>query len=158
MKLRIKSEQGIAHVALIAVVAVAVVAAGAGLLVLNKNKGQNEGKLKADAAGAYSSICGSGYNLKHTQDGYGFKLYNYKNAAGRGCALTINDNWGAASTLYVGAGRSSGRDGQMWTTYDTDGPKTYRYYAGPIYYPHDVGVVVSGEKNGHRTSWKLTTE
>ena len=156
MKFRIKSEQGVAHMALIAVVVVAVVAAGAGFLVY-KHKSPNNGKLKADAAGAYSSICGSGYNLKHTQDGNGFKLYNYKNAAGRGCALVVNDNWGTAANLAVGAGRPSGRDGQMWTSYGYDSGR-YRYYAGPIYYPQDVGVRLSGSKDGHSTSWTLTSE
>ncbi len=159
MKL-MKSQQGVAHLALIAVVVVAVVAAGAGFLVYNKNKGPSNGALKADAAGAYSSICtdnlpGVGYNLKHTRDGAGFKLYIYKNADNRGCALVVNDNWGAAATLGVKACHAyfSGGNGGC-SLISQDGPKTYRYYAGPISFSYnDANVVVTGSKNGNTAKW-----
>lgn len=151
MKFRIKSEQGVTHIALIAVVTVAVVAAGAGFLVY-KHKSPNNDKLKADASGAYSTLCGPGYNLRHTQDGDGFKLYNYKNAAGRGCALVVNDAWGTKSLLEVSVTLPPN------TSFWNSDMGNYKYYAGPIYYPHRIGAILGGQKNGKYTSWTITSE
>lgn len=152
-----KSEQGIAHLALILVIVVAAVGA-AGFLVYKKQSTPSAGKLEADAAGAYSSVCGKGYNLRHVQNGNGFKLYNYKNSAGKGCAITVNGNWGVKSDLSVQAGRgyySAGSGG--FHSYAKDAG-SYRYYAGPIYYTHDKGVSLIGMKNGSRATWTLTTD
>lgn len=153
MKSMIRSERGVAHLALIAIVVVAVVAAGAGFLVYSK-KGPNDGKLKADAAGAYSSICGSGYNLKHSQGGNGFTLYNYKNASGRGCALVVNSNWGTAANLSVSATAQVNEFRRNVIASDSG---RYKYYAGPIYYTHGTNIYLSGTKNGSNAYWHIQT-
>lgn len=152
-----KSEHGIAHLALILVIVVGIIGA-AGFLVYKKQSTPNSASLEADAAGAYSSVCGRGFNLRHTQNGNGFRLMNYKNPnTGKGCALTINNNWGVRANLSVEAGRSyysAGKGG--FTSYGKDSG-SYRYYAGPIYYNHAKGITVIGKKNGAQAHWTLTS-
>lgn len=148
-----KSEHGVAHLALIVVVVVAVVAAGAGFLVFNKNKGPDNGKLKADASGAYSSICGSGYNARATKDGVGFKVYTFKNpSSGRGCAVMVNDNWGTSANMSIKVIKGI-RDDYSATIASDSG--NYKYYAGPVKYDHAVGLYFKATKNGKTIDWNI---
>ncbi|HSX07207.1 MAG TPA: hypothetical protein VLG92_05815 [Candidatus Saccharimonadia bacterium] len=142
MKTKLNSEKGFAHLAILLVVVAALVV-GAGAFVYMKQKPNND-KLKADAAGAYSSICGNGYNLVKQSARNGYTVYAYRyGSTTSACAITVNQQWGAVARLGVtiDGGRPSDQG-------------NFRYYAGPIYFKiASNGTGVWGSKNNDLTGY-----
>ena len=162
-------QAGIAHLVL-------VIAATVGILALLgvvgysslTNKDEKTSK-EASAKGAYSSICNTvakqkgmkaGFKLRTIKSGKGFKLYNYKNPkSGKGCALVINNNWGSRAKMSVSAQKnvySKKFGGTAANTLAKQGPRYYKYYAGPIFYKHKKGIYLHGSKNGRTVTHRIT--
>ena len=154
-----KYEAGIAHVILAGVVVVVLLAGlgVAGFAAYEKKSSPDASDAKqASARGAYSSICGSGYNLRHIKYGKGFRLYNYKKpGTNRGCALNVNMNWGKRTKMAVRASKYNNST-YRWETLRHDGPLYVKYYSGPIYYKHKKGIVLSARKNNSWIQHKIT--
>ena len=145
----IAKARGSAHVVVIVAVLAVIIGAlgyvGYNTFTKNNNVAVSESSLKADAAGAYSSVCGSNYKLIHTQYGKGFTLRNYAipgkyYTAKSGCALVVNNDWGTPARMCVHANKKSDCG-------------TYKHYAGPVYYEHKGGVSLRGSKGTNSTAW-----
>ncbi len=119
--------KGSGHVGIIVVAVLALVGL-VGFVGYNAVMKKKDGQ-KADAAGGYAAICGSGYKLMHNSYN---TIYNYKNEKGRGCAILASQYPGIARNMSLkvkGGASVSGR---------------YKYHTKPLYYAHKPGVVLMG--------------